>query len=241
MADLQQQQASSLGPVPGRQTAHEFVRLWLRRSIVDGSLPGGTRLVQSQIAERLEVSTTPVREAMRDLATEGLIDLDAHRGAVVRRIDAAEAQEIYDLRLLLEPEAMRRAAKHLSGDVLAEAADLQRRMEEAGNDGAVWSELNRLFHRTLVGGVRSCRLATTIRNLQDASSPFVGLTVGPDGSGDRQRTADRDHRELLTALEEGDGDRAATIAARHLGLTLVELEAATRGEHDATDGVGGRS
>jgi DNA-binding GntR family transcriptional regulator len=69
-----------------RRTAHEYVRNSLREGILRGSLVGGTRLVQSEIASELEVSTTPVREALRDLATEGLVQLDAHRGAVVLQL-----------------------------------------------------------------------------------------------------------------------------------------------------------
>ena len=74
----------------GRQTAHEFVRSVLRRAILSGELAGGTRLVQAELAAVLEVSTTPVREALRELASEGLVRFDPHRGAVVQELSGEE-------------------------------------------------------------------------------------------------------------------------------------------------------
>ena len=81
-----------------RQTAHEYVREVLRRAILSGDIPVGSRLVQAELATTLEVSTTPVREALRDLASEGLIQFDPHRGAVVSELSGEELQEIYEIR-----------------------------------------------------------------------------------------------------------------------------------------------
>src|SRR5690242_7828107 len=86
----------------GRRTAHEFVRESLRRAILRGDLTGGERLIQADIAATLEVSTTPVREALRDLAAEGLISLDRHRGGVVRGLNWEDMEEIRKIRHQLE-------------------------------------------------------------------------------------------------------------------------------------------
>ena len=88
-----------------RQTAHEYVREVLRRSILNGDLPGGSRLVQAELAATLEVSTTPIREALRDLASEGLVRFDPHRGAVVTELDDE------DLRDRLVQKGLARARK----------------------------------------------------------------------------------------------------------------------------------
>jgi DNA-binding GntR family transcriptional regulator len=84
-----------------RRTAQAYVRDSIRSAIFAGQIEAGDRLVQADIAQQLDVSTTPVREALRELATEGLLRLDAHHGAVVRDLDPVELQEIHELRRLL--------------------------------------------------------------------------------------------------------------------------------------------
>ena len=204
-----------------RRTAHQMVRDALRRAILEGSLRGGTRLVQSEIAARLQVSTTPVREALRDLATEGLIHLDAHRGAVVRETSLDEVLEIYDLRLLLEPEAVRRAAERIEADQLTALEGLQRRMDEE-LDPVQWVQLNRDFHRGLVGASRSRRLAGTLQHLEDVAAVYVGLALR--AAGDHFARGNADHHELIEACRRRDGDAAAAIIRRHLQDTLRILQ-----------------
>lgn len=104
----------SLGTLSARMprfTAHEYARDSLRRAILRGELETGSRVPQVAWAKRLEMSTTPIREALRDLATEGMVELDAHRGAFVNRLTFDQVAEIYHIRKLLEPAAMRDAAR----------------------------------------------------------------------------------------------------------------------------------
>lgn len=213
-----------------RRTAHELVRDTLRRAILRGTISGGTRLVQSEIAEELGVSTTPVREALRDLATEGLIDLDAHRGATVHRLELGEVREIYSLRRLLEPEAMRRAAELLDRAVLDRAEFVQQQMDEAIDNG-VWADLNRQFHGILVSGLAMPRLRSILRNLQDGAAPYVGLVL--HNASPLRDHANQEHRELLAALRAKDGARAAAITEAHLAQTIDALQRA----HDEFGGA----
>src|ERR1700759_4375229 len=90
-------------------TRADWVDSQLRREIISGSLPPGTRLRAEHLAETLGVSPTPLREAFQRLAGEGLVVIEPQRGARVAPIDANDALELYDLRLLLEPLAMRAA------------------------------------------------------------------------------------------------------------------------------------
>src|SRR3990172_11947171 len=92
-----------------RQTAHEFVRGVLRRAILNGELASGSRLVQAELAAMLDVSTTPVREALRDLATEGLVQFDPHRGAIVSELSSEDVHAISAFRTVLDPLALGRA------------------------------------------------------------------------------------------------------------------------------------
>lgn len=199
------------------QTAHEFVRDTLRQAILNGDLSGGTRLVQAEIAAELEVSTTPVREALRDLAAEGLIRLDAHRGAIVHEIDLDEMQEIYELRQVLEPICMRRAAERINEEELARARALQAQMDLCKNDVGQWVQLNRDFHALLSETSRSPRLIAILQSLRDSAAVHVGLGLR---SVPRQlAVGNAEHHRLLEALEARDADAAAVAILEHMGGT----------------------
>lgn len=202
------------------RTAHQLVLQTLRRAILAGSVRPGSRLVQAEIADDLKVSTTPVREALRDLAAEGLIQLDAHRGALVREFSRDEVEEIYLLRSLLEPEAMRQAAARITPEELDRAADVQAQMD-AEEDPGRWVELNRTFHGLLATAGKLPRLASILQRLGDVAAMYVGLSL--HGDTHALRAGDRDHRELLEALRVRDADGAARIVLRHLATTVEAL------------------
>jgi DNA-binding GntR family transcriptional regulator len=198
-----------------RRTAHEYVRDTLRQAILRGSVTGGTRLVQADIAARLGVSTTPVREALRDLATEGLIHLDAHRGAVVRELTYEELVEIYDMLSLLEPEAMRRAALERDEEACARAGALADEMEQERDVGK-WADLNRQFHAVLVECVPNRRLLSTLTALRDTAAPYVGLALQQRGYP--HDLANKQHQQLVEALRAGDAEKVFAIATDHTAL-----------------------
>lgn len=206
-----------------RRTAHEYVRDTVRQAILGGTLKGGTRLVQADLAQQLGVSTTPVREALRDLATEGLLQLDPHQGAVVKQLTYDEIQEIQDLTLVLEPEAMRKVAASVTDQTLRDAKRLADEMEavEAADVGR-WADLNRRFHATIVQDLGPSRLVRILEGLRDGAAPYIGLTLQKPKN--QLQAANRDHRRLLAALRDGDGDRAAEISAEHVRLTMWVLE-----------------
>lgn len=185
-----------------------------------GSLEAGTRLTQSQIARQLEVSTTPVREALGRLASDGFVHIDSHRGAIVRGVDDDELREIYELRLLLEPLAARKAALQISEQEIESAVHLSRLMED-NSDPVAWSEWNSQFHMIFAKAARAPRLEQILRGLRDSATPYVALsTVSPPG---RHLTANADHIELIQACRDRDSDRAAEIEERHLRSTLAAL------------------
>lgn len=204
-----------------RRTTHEYVRDTLRQAILGGTLRGGTRLVQANLAEDLGVSTTPVREALRDLATEGLLQMDPHRGAIVKKLSYPEIREIQDLSQLLEPEAMRQVGPIITDRALAEATSLAQQMESETDMGR-WADLNRRFHGALVSDLDGTRLARILKGLRDSAAPYIGLALqAPESQlGD----ANRDHQLLLSVLADRDGERAAEITVNHAALTIKVLE-----------------
>lgn len=226
------------GPAPAPQPvpmlAHDRVLLALRRGITTGYLVGGTRLVQPRIAEALGVSTTPVREALRQLAAEGLVQMDVHGSAVVHELSRSELVEVYELRRLLEPIAIVRAAKEATEASLVEAVELVTAMQQV-ESAAVWSEINARFHSVIERAAGSPRLAAVLRQLHELSSLYVthSLLSHPD----RIRRGNAEHREILEAIIDRDTEAASDAVLRHLEGTLRallevrELDVACAPEH----------
>ncbi|MFJ7078986.1 GntR family transcriptional regulator [Streptomyces sp. NPDC098781] len=208
---------------PRKRTAHEYALAALRAAVLDGSLAGGDRLVQTELAERLGVSTTPIREALRDLATEGLVVFDPHRGALVRSLDMDEVRELYELRMALEPLMVRRVIASITAEQLARAEELQRRMEEPC-EISDWVELNRAFHAVFGEVDGSSRLATILAGLRDSAAPYVAVSLG---SRPRQiEEANAEHAALLSHYRTGAVEDAVALTVAHLNATLMTIEEA---------------
>jgi DNA-binding GntR family transcriptional regulator len=219
---------AKFAPPPRTRTAHEYVRATLRAAVLDGTLAGGARLVQTELAERLGVSTTPVREALRDLATEGLVVFDPHRGALVRSLDIAEVRELYELRVTLEPLMVRRVISAITPEQLGRAEDLRRRMEEPG-EISTWVEHNRDFHAIFSEVDPSSRLATILTGLRDSATPYVALSLG--SRPQQIAEANVEHAALLDFYREGAMEGAVELTVTHLLATLAVIEEAhERGE-----------
>lgn len=212
---------------PRHVTAQQLAYNSLRRRILRGTLPANTRLLQTEIAAQLSLSTTPVREALRRLASEGLVRIDAHRGAVVRGLNVDELTEIYELRMVLEPLAVRKAAMRISSDELGKAEALCRQMDHL-EEPTAWAEANRDFHAILTEASRSPYLIDILEGLRDKSMPYVRLSAKLRGTF--AKTANVEHWQLLDACRNRDPDRAAEIEARHLEVTrdLVTQAAETQ-------------
>ncbi|MGC1214579.1 MAG: GntR family transcriptional regulator [Micromonospora sp.] len=213
-------------PPTRARTAHEYVRQTLRAALLDGTLAGGARLVQSELAERLGVSTTPVREALRDLASEGLVVFDPHRGALVRSLDIAEVRELYELRIALEPLMVHRVITAITPEQLDRAEKLQRRMEEPC-DISTWVELNRDFHAIFSEIDRSSRLAKILAGLRDSAAPYVALSLS--SRPQQVEEANAEHAAMLDLYREGAVDDAVALTVAHLRATLAAIEEAHRG------------
>lgn len=221
--DIRQVEALTGATFAGaRQTAHEFVRNILRRAILSGELAGGTRLVQADLAAMLEVSTTPVREALRDLASEGLIRFDPHRGAVVHELSGDELREIYMIREVLEPFALRLAVENVTPELLERLGALHARMASEPHS-AEWVDANRQFHLTIYEAAGFPRLSAIIRSLEDASVMYIGASLKEVEN--LRETAIQDHEQILTALENGDADAAVGAVITHLRLAIQAFEA----------------
>lgn len=207
------------------RTAHEHVRATLRAAILNGTLPAGARLVQSELAHALGVSTTPVREALRDLTTEGLVVFDPHRGALVRSLDIDEVREIYELRITLEPLMISRVMRQLSDEQLDRAAELCARMERE-QDMSVWVNLNRNFHAVFYEFDQGSRLGRILAGLRDSAAPYVAVSL--EARPRQAAEANVEHKELLEIYRRRDEQAAIRLTVQHLRSTLAVIEEAHR-------------
>jgi DNA-binding GntR family transcriptional regulator len=204
-----------------RITAVDLVRDALRSAILRGDLPGGSRLVQTEIATQLDVSTTPVREAMRDLASEGLITLDSHRIGTVRKPDWDEMVEIVEMRRSLEGLAISKALAGITTNELAEAKQIADELAEEEDLGS-WVQANIRFHSIFHRATRGRRLSGVLVALEEAGGVFVAQAqrLHPE----IRRKAVEDHFSLLDAFAAGDADRGLEIQMGHITLPLEAFE-----------------
>ena len=177
--------------------------------------------MQTDIATQLDVSTTPVREAMRDLASEGLITLDSHRIGTVRMPDWDEMTEIVEMRRSLEALAIHRAMGQITAEELKEAKQVATELSKEEDLGS-WVQTNILFHSIFHKATRSRRLSGVLLALEEAGGVFVAQAqqLNPE----IRRRAIADHFALLDAFDAGEADRAIEIQHGHISLPLEAFE-----------------
>ncbi|MBR8265227.1 GntR family transcriptional regulator [Burkholderia cenocepacia] len=196
----------------------------LRDMIINGELAAGERLVERDLAERFGISRIPMREAIQRLEREGLLDIFRNRGAVVRMLSASDVHEIYDLRVLLEGDAIYRSVKRLDDETLARAELVHRLLGDATVPRRQ-GELNREFHALLYSCCGNARQLKSIAELRGQVERYERLqaTLLADTSSFQV-----EHDDILQACLERDarGARAMTVAhldsARRIVLRLVE-------------------
>ena len=203
------------------RTAQAVVADRLRHAVLSGQLPPGSRLLQAAVAEEMRTSTTPVREAMRELAGEGLLDLDPHRGVMVHSSSVKELEEIYQIRSLLEPVAIAATVTNVTPEQVAFAEDLVERMDRE-SDVAEWAMLNVAFHAGLAEATGLPILNSILAKLRNVSALYVAsmLHHHPGTIG----TANEEHRALLKACKSGDIKAATATENAHLRHTLILVQ-----------------
>lgn len=201
-------------------TARDRVRLALHHGIMSGALPGGTRLVQSVVAQEFAVSTRQVRDALRDLAAAGFVRIDNRGGAVVQELSRSDLEDIYQILMLLEPAAAARSAVYASEDALLRAVRLLAAMESE-TDAGEWTRFDAGFHRVIGEAGNSRRLAAALGNLREASARYVQHSIL--AMPDRARESNAEHEAIVRAVLKGDPDAAADAMFRHLDGTLSAL------------------
>jgi DNA-binding GntR family transcriptional regulator len=202
-------------------TAYEAIRA----GILAGDHAQGDRLREEELADVIGVSRTPIREALRRLQADGLVELGTNRGAQVVSYTEADLQEIFDLRALIEPYAHGLAADTVDAATLDRLRELADGMEEQQHGSGDRSrgriaELNREFHTTIVQASGSDRVMALLQ--QVVQVPIVHRTFHRYTPEALARSFEH-HRELIDALVAGDGTWAAAVMRSHVHAARAAL------------------
>jgi DNA-binding GntR family transcriptional regulator len=203
------------------RTLSEQIFTIVRDQIVSGKLPVDQAIRQDALAHELGVSKIPLREALARLEQEGLLISQANRGYFVRAMAAEEAEEIFALRLAIEPDAVARAAMAASEVEQQAARDALVALDEAAaGDLTDVGARNRDFHTALVRPGRKLLTIQLVERLQILAERYVHKHLEPAGREDR---AHLEHHVLLDSWIARDADRARALAASHIEGTLADL------------------
>jgi DNA-binding GntR family transcriptional regulator len=199
--------------------ARSIIEERLRNAILDGTLPTGTAVRQQELATLFGVSRMPVREALRQLEAQGLLAVEQHKGAVVAPLITWDAPETYELRILLESEALRQSVPHLTEAELTEADQVIERMEQE-TDYSAMGELNKQLHMALYSKAHNRRLMTLVKIGLEEEERFLRFNLKAMGLG---KVSQDDHRQLVAAARQGEVDLAVQLLTAHLqrGIEVI--------------------
>ncbi|NUU34521.1 FCD domain-containing protein [Pseudomonas sp. C2B4] len=199
------------GPIPAH-LARSVIEETLRSAILDGRLPCGIALRQQDLADLFGVSRMPVREALRQLEAQSLLNVVAHKGAVVAPLVQGDATETYALRILLESEALRLSVPLLEDSDLEQSARYIDELETE-HDYTEIGRLNRLFHMSLYCKAPNKRLLKLVEDGLNEEERFLRFNLEAMGLG---KLSQEDHRALLHAAENRDVEGTVKLLEHHL-------------------------
>ena len=202
-------------PESASQSDIAYARLF--EAVQGGSYRPGDRLREAEVAERLSMGRTPVRDALRRLEAEGIVEHRPRLGAVIRSLSQPEVVELYEMRIVLERTAAELAARHAGSAELAELEDLNAAMGAEGLGPEQAARLNANFHRCLFMAARNRFLLEASRGMTNAL-----MLLGPTTLDDtpRIREVHRQHAAILDAVRAHDSAAAGTAAAVHIETSL---------------------
>lgn len=221
--------------IPTHKQLRNFVAEQLRSAILEGKYKPGEWLRQEKLAQELNVSQMPVREALKELAAEGLIEHLPYRGVRVIAFSADDIADLYAHRAFLEGRAAAAAARLITGEELADLKNLQRQMEQnlAPEYVTEYRELNRRFHQVIFNASRREYL---IRTLNQMWATFPTMLIGNYAATAANPLPERDnpditeHHRIIMALENQDATTAETAIMEHILVTGRQLVQFLKGQ-----------
>jgi GntR family transcriptional regulator, carbon starvation induced regulator len=208
------------------QTRSDWVYERLKHAIITGELPPGMRLVAAELAQRWALSPTPLREAFQRLEGVGLVELSSQRGARVASTSVAEAEEIYELRLMLEPWALRRSLERSDDAHRAEVASGHKRLLDLlspSSGDRLILEAHRAFHAALLARCPSLWARRLTNLLAEHSQRYLLLNAH---YSEHVSESMAEHGQMLEATLTGDVEQAVQLLVAHLQGSLRTARAA---------------
>ncbi len=197
----------------------EVVYESLRKTLIEGNVPVGERIIEKEYSERLNISRTPVREALKELESEGLVEYIPRSGVVVNRITKDDVIEIYQIRQSLELLVIFTAMEYITDDEIYKISKLLDYTEKVNSEGNIDEVINLFgqFNTMIYEASKMKRLPVMISNLNNYLQRFRNISI--DDSNRREKAL-LEHRYILDAIVSKDKDLAKEIIKKHLGDSL---------------------
>jgi len=232
-------------PVVGKGLKHktmsEAAAAEIRERILDGTYSPEMHLRQDVLAAEFGMSRIPIREALLSLESEGLLSILPHRGAVVVKLSAEEIEELFNMRMLLEPFLFLRSAPHLTSSDFSRLTKTLSEYSAAIREVNVntWNDLNTEFHMTIYKYACSPRIISTVRNLLAECDRHTRIQL-TSITADRKRAV-REHRKILKLCKQGRYEEGVQLMKEHIDhirVALIDLLHVRQEVPDASPGGG---
>jgi DNA-binding GntR family transcriptional regulator len=210
-------------------TLRELTLEKLREAISQGFYRPGDRLIERTLCDQLGVSRTVVREVLRHLETEGLVETVAHSGPIVARLDPEQVQEIYEIRALLESEAARACAELATPALVKQLREIRKEIEDAFDK----SDFRRVltyterFYEAMFAGGHKLMMHQVVKSLNGRINQLRSVTISSPGRG---VDSNREMNKLLSAIAKKDGAAAAAASLEHVRRTAAIAMATLAGQ-----------
>ena len=197
----------------------------LKARIIKGDLAQGGKLFEAEIAGQLGVSRTPVREAIKGLAAEGLVKMTPNQGVVAINVSIEDLQEVLQIRRALEGPATSMAAEKIHPEEIAKLEEIIQKMStiisKPKPDVAAYSELNAEFHNLILNACGNRRLMKICNNLSSSDHRFRirSLRNNPE----RLKHSLKEHQDIVDALKEKDSKQAERLTKKHIENVLANI------------------
>jgi len=198
------------------KTRTQLVVETLREKILSGEITAGQPLRQAALAEELNVSRIPVREALLQLEAEGLVAFEPHKGATATELNVDQVDELFELRAMLEAELLAASIPNLSEAVLSEASTLLEKLDKAlGKENAAntWSELNSNYHNCLYSGAQRPQTQDLVNTLNKNADRYIRMHLLWAGGISK---AESEHNELLALCKARNIQGAVELLKQHI-------------------------
>jgi DNA-binding GntR family transcriptional regulator len=202
-------------------TKSDFAYMRVRELILSGELEPGAVINQAVLARQIGISTTPLREALKRLKQQKLVELDAHRDARVTPLDAEEARDLLEMRRSLDPLAASLAADRRTKLDIAEMRSSLDGLDALPSNPTVQQLVaHRRFHAAIYRASHNALLVETLDGLWDTADRYRRHGLQVERSPEERALKAREHTLLFEAIVEGDGDTAADVMRTHIETSL---------------------